>query len=178
MSWNLPPGLKVGDQVATYRQVWQQHRDDPGRLNAHVPDEPKLGILRHVFVAESDREALGIAREAWKAYFGSYNYLWQKHANPRHERQRDLDALVEARLVFVGSPETVRARVQDELDRSGCNYFAACFCWGSLTTEQMLRSVELFTREVRDRVASNVMSDGLAAAATAAQDAPVPHTGG
>jgi alkanesulfonate monooxygenase SsuD/methylene tetrahydromethanopterin reductase-like flavin-dependent oxidoreductase (luciferase family) len=178
MSWNLPPGLKVGDQVATYREVWQQHGRDPGRLNAHVAGEPKVGILRHVFVAETDHEALGVAREAWKAYFASYNYLWEKHANQRHERQRDLDALVEARLVFVGSPETVRARVQDELDTSGCNYFAACFCWGSLSTEQMLRSLELFTREVRDRVASTFTANGSVTEATATRDAPIRQTGG
>ena len=178
MSWNLPPGLKVGDQVAIYRQVWQQHRGDPDRLNAHVAGEPKVGILRHVLVAETDEEALRVAREAWKAYFGSYNYLWAKHANPRHERQRDLDGLVEARLVFVGSPETVRARVQDELDSSGCNYFAGCFCWGSLTTEQMLRSLELFTREVRDRVvAPGTAFAPVAPTAVGTQRAPITHTG-
>jgi alkanesulfonate monooxygenase SsuD/methylene tetrahydromethanopterin reductase-like flavin-dependent oxidoreductase (luciferase family) len=151
MSWNLPPGLEVGDQVANYQRVWQAHREDPQRINAHVP-EPRLGIVRHILVAETDTEALRIAREAWHAYFDNYNYLWALHDNRRHERQRDLQALVEAQLVFVGSPETVRQRVQAEIDGSGCNYFACSFSWGSLSTEQMLRSLDLFTREVRDRI--------------------------
>ena len=46
-----------------YKRVWQEYQTNPGRLNAHVP-EPKYGIVRHVYVADTDARAMQEARAA------------------------------------------------------------------------------------------------------------------
>jgi alkanesulfonate monooxygenase SsuD/methylene tetrahydromethanopterin reductase-like flavin-dependent oxidoreductase (luciferase family) len=57
----LGPAAAVREHVDAYWQTWERHRHDPGRLNAHVA-APKVGILRQVFVADTDEEALAAAR--------------------------------------------------------------------------------------------------------------------
>ena len=39
-----------------YRDVWQRHRDDPGRHNAHV-STPFLAKTQHLVIADTDAEA-------------------------------------------------------------------------------------------------------------------------
>jgi hypothetical protein len=51
-------------------------------------------------------------------------------------------------VLFVGSPSTVRERLLAFMDGTGGNYFGGVFAWGSLTDEQVLRSIDLFTRDV------------------------------
>jgi hypothetical protein len=48
----------------------------------------------------------------------------------------------------VGSPATVRTQLARYLAAAGSNYFAGTFAFGSLTGEQILRSLDLFAREV------------------------------
>jgi hypothetical protein len=51
-------------------------------------------------------------------------------------------------LLLAGSPGTVRARLQALVEASGGNYFLATFAFGSLSTEQILRSLRLFAEEI------------------------------
>ena len=58
------------------------------------------------------------------------------------------DGEVEQGRYIVGSPESVRRQVEDQVRRSGCNYFVGAFATGNLTTEQILTSVSLFGEHV------------------------------
>ena len=51
----LGPAASVREHVDAYWQTWELHRHDSGRLNGHVA-APKVGILRQVFVADTDDE--------------------------------------------------------------------------------------------------------------------------
>jgi alkanesulfonate monooxygenase SsuD/methylene tetrahydromethanopterin reductase-like flavin-dependent oxidoreductase (luciferase family) len=70
------------------------------------------------------------------------------HGEDRHLRRGGFNAQIEQGGLYVGSPATVRARLQDALDVTGSNYFAGAFAFGSLTADQTLRSLRLFTEEV------------------------------
>jgi alkanesulfonate monooxygenase SsuD/methylene tetrahydromethanopterin reductase-like flavin-dependent oxidoreductase (luciferase family) len=118
-----------------------------GALNAHAPAQ-RYGLVRHVCVAETDAEALAVARAAWPAWHSSFNFLWRLHDNPRHEASIDFDGAVESGMAVVGSPATVVARLRALSGATGGNYFAACFSWGSLTLDQQLTSLQLFGEQV------------------------------
>jgi alkanesulfonate monooxygenase SsuD/methylene tetrahydromethanopterin reductase-like flavin-dependent oxidoreductase (luciferase family) len=150
----MSKGASAAEFAATYRRQLEANRDRPGRLNGHVA-EPAVGVVRHIFIAESDEEALRDAREAWKVFAESHSYLQLQHGLPI-AAQADFDAQLAEQMVLVGSPSTVRDGVRDVVRTSTCNYFASCFSWGNLSTEQMLRSIELFTREVRPWAASEL----------------------
>jgi alkanesulfonate monooxygenase SsuD/methylene tetrahydromethanopterin reductase-like flavin-dependent oxidoreductase (luciferase family) len=131
-----------------YRRVWDEHRSNPDRLNAHVT-EPLYGISRHVYVNETDVKAWQEAKAALGAFNENTGYLQAKVGD---NRRKDYLSEYEARraegLYIAGAPETVREEVARQLELTGANYFVGSFCFGNLTTEQALNSMRLFAAEV------------------------------
>src|SRR5262249_11650965 len=132
-------GADSAEMVKQYEQIWQTHRSDGGRLNHHVT-EPLVGHQRHVYVAETDAEALRDARTALAGFFANFNHLWLKHQGKEYFSS-DFDAFVEQRFLLVGSPDSVRDQLQQELLKLGGNYFVATFAFGTLAEERSLRSM-------------------------------------
>ena len=52
--------------VKRYHEVWEQHHG-VGGLNAQG-EEPKIGLVNHIVIAETDEEAVRIAEPAWEHY--------------------------------------------------------------------------------------------------------------
>ena len=129
-----------------YKQVWNAERMSDG-LNSHVP-VPKLGLVRHLYVAPSDEQAKAEAKPAFGAWFHNINYLWDKAGYDFLNFIRDFDDLESREIVIAGSPSTVREQVQRAIDESGVNYFCPILAWGDLTPDQVMRSMSLFVDEV------------------------------
>jgi alkanesulfonate monooxygenase SsuD/methylene tetrahydromethanopterin reductase-like flavin-dependent oxidoreductase (luciferase family) len=146
---HYPPMTTMRELFDLYKRVWQEHQANPERLNAHVP-APKYGIVRHVYVAETDAQALREARTAFAAFIDNFNYLRLVHddTSGRAAYLADFDARLAEGLHVVGSPDTVKKQVQEHLQITGSNYFVGSFCFGTLTSEQTLRSMRLFAQEV------------------------------
>ena len=136
--------------VKQYRTVWAEHSHEEGRLNGHVT-QPRLGATRHVFVADSDEQAVDIARDAYNLFHRSF-VMRPGRDGSGESRRGDFETAVGWGGIFAGSPDTVRAQVQRFLDESGANYFVGTFAFGNLTTEQVLRSLRLFADEVMPAV--------------------------
>jgi alkanesulfonate monooxygenase SsuD/methylene tetrahydromethanopterin reductase-like flavin-dependent oxidoreductase (luciferase family) len=146
----------VADMVKTYWSELEAHAGDPGRLNAHVDDQ-KVGFMVHIHVAETDAKALEQARPAYELFAHNFSYRYVRRGNPeRYADRRNFDHEMERRSIIVGSPATVRLQLSDFLERSGANYVAGCFSFGSLTVEQTLGSVDLFAREVMPALAGPI----------------------
>src|SRR5262249_9184217 len=125
------------------------------RAHAHNPDPSRApgskqwkGFACHIYVAETDAEAEQAARAAYPDFYENFSWLFALHHDPYPERQRDFDGLVQNGLMLFGSPATIRARLQEIMDLTGCHYFAGLFAWGSLATERIMNSLRLFTDEV------------------------------
>ena len=130
-----------------YKRVWDAERMSDG-LNSHVA-VPKLGLVRHIFVAATDEQALAEARAAFGAWFHNINFLWDKAGYGDFlDFIRDFDDLVSREIVIAGSPSAVRDRVQRAIDETGVNYFCPILAWGDLTPDQVMRSMGLFVDEV------------------------------
>ena len=50
-------------------------------------------------------------------------------------------------MIF-GTPDFVRSEIERQIVESGCNYFVPRFAFGNLSQEEVLRSYDLFRREV------------------------------
>jgi alkanesulfonate monooxygenase SsuD/methylene tetrahydromethanopterin reductase-like flavin-dependent oxidoreductase (luciferase family) len=146
----LGPAAAYRRFVERYREVWSQHKDDPGRLNPQV-DTPRLGITRLVVVADSDKEAEAIVRAAHPRWVASFVKLWNAHGDASvHQRVNllDLDVALRDEGIICGSPDRVREQVARLVDATGANYVIGSFAWGDLTAAQSLRSLQLFAAEV------------------------------
>lgn len=109
---------------------------------------PKCGMGRFVIVADTDEEALAIARRTYPQWYRSFNYLFRLHGRgPVHgERPPEFDQTTEGGRGVAGSPDSVVKTLRAQFAESGVNYFLAQFAFGDLTTEEVTRSIDLFTR--------------------------------
>ena len=145
---SLFPSLEATrEQFELYNAQRATHAAEPGRLNGHVAD-PCYGLVRHVYVAKTDAQAISEARAAYEAFQDSFAYLWLIHHDERLTQRGDWESFCAQGGIYVGAPATVRAQLQHAMDVTGSNYFAGAFAFGTLTPEQSLRSLSLFVDEV------------------------------
>jgi alkanesulfonate monooxygenase SsuD/methylene tetrahydromethanopterin reductase-like flavin-dependent oxidoreductase (luciferase family) len=144
----------------------REHRDTFFAVRARADHEhdvreahARFGILRHVFVAETDAEAMRIANAAFVDHYRSFAHLWVKGGSDRFSAKLDLNELVAASRFFVGSPETVIEQVAHAVTVSGANYVAGAFAWGSLSREAASQSLSLFNDTVIPNVLARVGGD-------------------
>ena len=143
------PMEKVRELFDLYKSEWQQNRHKTDRLNAHVAD-PKYGIVRHVYVAETDGQALREAKEGFSGFIQNFNYLRVQHGDTsgRAEYLADFEGRMKDGLHIVGSPESVRQQIAEQIEITGANYFVGSFFFGTLSFEQTMNSLRLFGEEV------------------------------
>lgn len=107
---------------------------------------PRAGVARNLYVGENDREARERGMFGNKGFYESLVYLWRKY-HTTHSTLEDVLRASESTL-FTGTPATVRARIEEDLEQSGADYFIARFAYGDLTHEESRHSLELFINEV------------------------------
>jgi alkanesulfonate monooxygenase SsuD/methylene tetrahydromethanopterin reductase-like flavin-dependent oxidoreductase (luciferase family) len=111
--------------------------------------EPLLvGAQRHVLIADTDAEAMKLARPAYQRWYESLTSLWRAFNSIPFRFSETLDKALENEVAIVGSPATVRAEVERHLAATGCNYFVGRFMYGNLDVDVAARSMDLFAREV------------------------------
>jgi alkanesulfonate monooxygenase SsuD/methylene tetrahydromethanopterin reductase-like flavin-dependent oxidoreductase (luciferase family) len=126
--------------IAAYKEAWNASHGASGRKM------PRAGITRFVYVAENDKHAKERGHFGSLKFYESLVYLWRKF-NVTAMSLEEVMRSAEATLI-TGTPATVRARIEEEIEESGCNYYVPRFAYGNLTHEESVRSLELFTREV------------------------------
>jgi alkanesulfonate monooxygenase SsuD/methylene tetrahydromethanopterin reductase-like flavin-dependent oxidoreductase (luciferase family) len=138
---NLDPAGDARVATARYLETWQALH--PGSA------PPRLGLGRFIVVAPTDAEALAIARRAYPRWHASFTYLFRRHGrSQQHPRPPDFDALMARGQGVAGAPATVAAFLGSQLAETGCNYLVGQFCFGDVTLDETLRSIDLFTNDV------------------------------
>jgi alkanesulfonate monooxygenase SsuD/methylene tetrahydromethanopterin reductase-like flavin-dependent oxidoreductase (luciferase family) len=138
------PGAPMRALTDRYRDEWAAQGNDPA-------DVPLMGVGRHVVVAETEKEALAIARRGYDKWRASFLKLWIAHGmmpSPHAvfpERYEDAEA--QGRAV-AGTPDKVRDFLQRAIDDAGLNYMLCRFAFGDITGDEALNSIDLFTRKV------------------------------
>lgn len=170
---------RFAETAARYRQVWEQRQQsgDPGVL---ILDEPLYGAMKHMYIADSDEEAVERARSAYDAYRAHYpkptpppeqgatgesaSEAWNEAAKrsallrdqandtSRGPASIDFDRAFGGEALIAGSPATVREYLERYAADSGANYYVGAFQWGDLTHKEASHSLELFTAEVMPAV--------------------------
>ena len=146
---HYPPMEVMREHIELYKSVWDENREREDRLNGHE-SEPKFGITRHIYVADTDQEALTVARNAFADFIANFNHLRILNGDDtgRTNYLADFEGRLADGLHIVGSPETVTRTLKEHLAITGSNYFVGSFFFGTLSTEQTLRSLKLFAEEV------------------------------
>jgi alkanesulfonate monooxygenase SsuD/methylene tetrahydromethanopterin reductase-like flavin-dependent oxidoreductase (luciferase family) len=108
---------------------------------------PKIGITRHIYVAETEEKAREEGLAGYMAWFEKFSYLWAKY-DPRPPPAKEDVLRRDASRIITGTPRMVREEIARQVEESGANYFITRFAYGNLTHEQSTRSLDLFVSEV------------------------------
>ena len=114
---------------------------------------PLMGLGRHVVIAETDAEAMAVAKRAYRLWHQSFHYLWEHHnrigVKPTYGLYPEsLDELIARGQAAIGTPAKVRAMLEQQVSEAGANYLLLDIAFGDLTHAEILRSAELFGRHV------------------------------
>jgi len=130
-----------------YRELWERHRNDPGRHNAHVA-APFLAKTQHLVVAQDESEAVRIGEQAHATWNAHIHHLTRKLGRPPVHNTEAYSA-DSAHPLIAGTPASVADKLAALVRASGINYLLCVFSFGDIAPEHALRSLELFASEVR-----------------------------
>ena len=140
----------IADGVKAYRD----NLDDPDDF-----ERLKVGMLRYVFVADGDAEAMRYARAAYAAHLANLRHL----ANTRGGSTRsavldasgalegdpeDIEAAVAKGWAAVGSPETVQHQLREMIEATGCNYLVFNPLLADTPVDRAMAATRLFGEEI------------------------------
>jgi alkanesulfonate monooxygenase SsuD/methylene tetrahydromethanopterin reductase-like flavin-dependent oxidoreductase (luciferase family) len=118
-----------------------------------------IGALRHIVIAETDAEARRLAKTNIEYHVSHLNWLRKMHAQneaqvrglePRGVTFEDWER---DGMAIVGTPDKVRAAIEEQASVLGINYLLSYLFFGTLTLEQALRSLKLMSTEVMPKIA-------------------------
>lgn len=133
-----------------YREIWERHKNDPGRHNAHVAS-PFLAKTQHIVIADNDAEAEKVGLQAFETWKGHMHHLTRKNGRPDVHK---IDPYAEdsAQRLVTGTPRTVLEKLQEVVRVTGMNYLLCIFSFGDIAPEHAIRSLQLFAKEVMPKL--------------------------
>ncbi|MBV9594820.1 MAG: LLM class flavin-dependent oxidoreductase [Actinobacteria bacterium] len=141
---------------------------DPARFRPYVDlyaralgqfGQPALPVGVHSpgYLAETDT---GAREELWPSYKLMRDHIGADRGWPPMRRS-EFEAEADSGSLYVGSPETVARRIAAAVRTLGLDRFSLKYSAGPLSHERMLRSIELYGREVIPLVRREVEQGGL-----------------
>ena len=153
---NLDVDEVIAEKFELYRQIWRQY-SHPGPL-------PRTFLMRAVHVAETDEIARAEAEQPLleSERLGSRGIAQTRigfRGNPdtvtrsarargTPEQRASYDWWIANGLALVGSPETVRKKLEEQQRLIGYEVFCANHRMGTMPMEQVVKSLKLFGEEV------------------------------
>ena len=102
-------------------------------------------------IAETDAEAERVGLAAHHRWASRIHHLVHKLGRPEHHKT-DPHAPDSVQPLITGTPRTALEKVQAMLDLTSANYLLCIFSFGDLAPEHVMRSLELFAREIKPRL--------------------------
>ena len=133
-----------------YRELWERHRNDAGRHNAHVA-APFLAKTQHLVVADTEAEAEKLGLQAFETWKGHIHHLTRRAGRPDVHKIEPYAADSTQRLI-AGTPRSVLEKLQEVISVTGMNYLLCIFSFGDLAPQHAMRSLDLFAREVMPKL--------------------------
>ncbi len=157
---NIPHAVQNGINMvcngpsAQVRALTDRYREEWAKAGGAAKNLPILGMNRHIVVADTEAEALRLAKPAYAAWYANLTLLWVKKGIPLPSvgYTDDYELAVKRGFVIVGTPAMVREMIEEQVAACGINYLMCRLAFGDLSYEASLRSVDLLAREVMPQV--------------------------
>ena len=154
----LGPTPHAKKNIETFKAALEK-RGAPAQPKAEFPGGVVIGVMRHVFVADTDAEAHRFAKAPMDTHLANLNWLRVKHGATGLTSRLNVprgatyeDCLADGSAI-AGSPQTVRAEIKRQAKELGINYLLTYMFLGTMSLYDALRSLQLFRSEVMPHVA-------------------------
>jgi alkanesulfonate monooxygenase SsuD/methylene tetrahydromethanopterin reductase-like flavin-dependent oxidoreductase (luciferase family) len=154
----LGPMPTAKANISAFKEAFAK-RGRAAQPKAEFPGGAAIGVQRHIFVADTDEEAMRFAKPAMNAHLANLNWLRDLHgvtgltSRLNVPRGADYEACVADGTVVSGNPETVRAEIERQVGELGVNYLLTYLFLGTMALSDALRSLQLFASEVMPTLA-------------------------
>ncbi len=141
---SLGPAERARAIAERYRTEWAALKRDQATL-------PKIGITRHIVVADTDAEAQRVAQPAYRRWRDAMEFIWRRSNVEFVLKQiypMEFSELERIGHGIAGSPATVRDYVTALQRDTGVNYVLCQMVFGDMKFNDASHSIELFAREV------------------------------
>ena len=156
--WPAQNGYNViaGGPIERVTAVAAGYREAFAKAHPEAETMPLIGMNRYVVVADTDAEAEAIARNAWVTFYDSFSLLWRKlGGQPVNAKlPPELGPLLENGLAVAGRPETVAAKLNEQIARTKVTFLSGSFVFGNMRNDVARHSLELFASKVMPELAS------------------------
>lgn len=146
-------GAKAKANIAAFKEALAK-RGGPAHPKPEFSGGTVIGASRQVVVANTDEQAVAIAKPAHERHHANLTYLWRLNVGDELAVRQAVpvaakfeDAVREGTMV-AGSPATVRDKLEQQRHELGINYLLSYMMFGSMPLPAALRSLELFASEV------------------------------
>jgi alkanesulfonate monooxygenase SsuD/methylene tetrahydromethanopterin reductase-like flavin-dependent oxidoreductase (luciferase family) len=134
-------------------------RGGPAQPKAEFPGGVAIGVQRHIFVADTDAEAVRFAKPAMELHLAQLNWLRDRHgvtgltSRLNVPRGATFEDCVADGSVIAGTPQRVYDELEGQVKELGVNYLLTYLFLGNMTLPDALRSLALFSTEVMPKLA-------------------------
>ncbi len=134
------------------RPVTDRYRAEWAALGRPAEELPLMGVSRHIVIADSDGDALAIARPAYRKWRESFMLLWKRNSatipNPNALFPETFDEAEATGRAVAGTVGKVRDFLRRTIDEGGLNYLLCRFAFGDLPRDSVIASARRFAAEV------------------------------
>ena len=133
-------------------------RGGPAQPKAEFPGGTVIGVQRHIFVADTDAEAIRFAKPAMELHLAQLNWLRARHgvtgltSRMNVPRGATFEDGVADGTVIAGTPQRVYEELERQVKELGVNYLLTYLFLGNMTLPDALRSLALFSTEVMPKL--------------------------
>ncbi|MEU9267133.1 LLM class flavin-dependent oxidoreductase [Streptomyces sp. NPDC048251] len=140
--WN---GGTFQETTETYWHAWHA-REEPSAT------PPRIGVAANVLIGATDDEAQARYRKANDVFARQLTKLWHEHDDHRVDVYADTEGALRNGTALVGSAETVRDLLVEQVRQAPVNYFEATLAFGDLTPEESQANLDAFAETVMPAV--------------------------
>ncbi|HLF22916.1 MAG TPA: LLM class flavin-dependent oxidoreductase [Burkholderiales bacterium] len=153
VAWAAPRAVNVVSlgPAERARAISDRYREEWNKLGRAASDIPRIGITRHVVVADTDAQAQAIARAAYPRWRDAMDFIWRRSGvefTLKEIYPTDFAALEQIGHGVAGSPATVRDYIARLEREAGVNYVLCQMVFGDIAFSDASHSIQLFAREV------------------------------
>jgi alkanesulfonate monooxygenase SsuD/methylene tetrahydromethanopterin reductase-like flavin-dependent oxidoreductase (luciferase family) len=154
----LGPNASAKANIDTFKEAFAKRGNRPAQPKSEFSGGIALGVQRHIFVDETDEKARAWAKPAMENHLSNINWIRNKHGvtmtaeRMRNVRGQNFEEGVAEGSVIAGSPKTVLETIQKQHKEIGFNYLLTYLFLGTMSAENAMRSLKLFTAEVMPTV--------------------------